>query len=311
MKTLICFCLLFVLSQTALSQEYIPLINKENRWNILNEWESTLETAGKNTNILKFSSDTIIEGKKYSILLESTDSLALNWTEKGLLREDISARKIYFTESDFYGGYREERLLYDFGSQINDTILSIPSKGIGEKSIHYIVKSIDQVTIADKEHRRFTITIDYEGFNYKTERTWVEGIGDIFDLLFDANHRFLVGGSFNKTLLAFYQGDKLIYNPHNYETDFIWVPYYTLSNEQIEINPAFEITLANYNLTVKSRDKENYWIDLYSVDGKLLIHRESKSFEADIPLNKFQSGVYIVNVYSGNDRVSKKVQLRN
>lgn len=111
--------------------------------------------------------DTTINSYIYKVILDYRgDSLEVNSkaTILGFMRETFN-KKVYWNVG-FFGRAASDILLYDYNAKINDTI---------DK---WIVTRIDTVNILNVDRKRITLK-NCE----KYEKYWIEGIGDMSDLL--------------------------------------------------------------------------------------------------------------------------------
>ena len=94
---------------------------------------------------------------------------------KGAIRQDISARKVYFTEIS-----GEESLLYDFSLDVGDTLSESYNSMTGSNK----VSRIDSVLVGGVYHKRFWLTYIQGGWNLIDYVSIIEGIGSTYGLLF-------------------------------------------------------------------------------------------------------------------------------
>lgn len=127
------------------------------------------EAPAKYTVIGLKNEDVVIGGKSYhKVFLSETDATLGTSSYVGGLREDISARRIYY----YNLATSTERLLFDFSLAIGDTIYTGPG-GAADG----IVYNVDIVNIGGVDRTRIT-------FRSLTSSTpwslgeWVEGIGN-------------------------------------------------------------------------------------------------------------------------------------
>lgn len=158
MKTPILLFLLSLVS-TASTQN---LLNEQNLWMNVNE---TLN-AGVYYEFFDIQGDTVIASKAYKKLYRKYDEPSSEWEYIYGMRED-STRKVYFV----LRGDEEERLLYDFNLQLNDSFFICNQANI-------YVAVIDTVILLNGEPRK---RIQFD----PGPETWIEGIGSLDGIVAD------------------------------------------------------------------------------------------------------------------------------
>jgi len=127
------------------------------------------EGAAKYTVIGLKNENVVIAGKSYhKVFLSETDVTLGVSAYVGGLREDISARRIYYYDLST----STERLLYDFSLSIGDTIHTGPGG-----SADGIVYNIDVVNIGGVDRTRITFRAMTSTAPWSAGE-WVEGIGN-------------------------------------------------------------------------------------------------------------------------------------
>jgi hypothetical protein len=115
--------------------------------------------------------DTTINSNSYKVILDyHGDSLESKSkaTILGYIRE-TSDKKVYW-HIGFFGRPATDILIYDFNASVNDTI------------DNWIVTKIDTIKVLNKNRKRLSMKNCDPGIKY-----WIEGIGDMSDLLSYAN----------------------------------------------------------------------------------------------------------------------------
>jgi hypothetical protein len=185
------------------AQTYYPLVDTTKLWS--NLWYS--DPGGSSypvtyeTNFIKFSLDTTIGLHSYKKVFQATDSSHSSWSEIGYIREN-SSKKVY------YQGIPDtiERLYYDFGASVGDTINDTINSWLIRKSV---VATIDSVFIGNKYLKRFVLTY----VNECSGEQWVESIGSLCGVL-ESGTYCNTGGTFR--LLCYYENDTLEYSNPNF-----------------------------------------------------------------------------------------------
>ena len=103
------------LSIVVFAHTYQPMLIKGNKWNVLHYgYDYNL------TQVIKVSSDTLINDTIYSKIISAYDSLSSNWSLVGFMREDTVAQKVFFRP---LGQKASEILYFSFNVKINDNII--------------------------------------------------------------------------------------------------------------------------------------------------------------------------------------------
>ncbi len=165
------FGLIFIISQSLKSQDYVPFPTENVNWNVL--YAGTCAEMPPDTLILRYTirGDTMIGEIQYlKLCLETGDTINPQIQTIGALRE--YDKKIYYIGetivSDMSGG---EYLLYDFTKQIGDTI---KHDSYGE--FYSTILDIDSVLIGNSYRKRFKV--DNHWF-YQNPDYIIEGIGSV------------------------------------------------------------------------------------------------------------------------------------
>jgi len=145
--------------------KYEPFVDSNKVWYVSENPDAYPATVWPHKIFL--GNDTTINSKIYKKVIDCRgDSIENNCSQHllGYIRE-TDDRKVYWCER-FFGRTPADILLYDFNAKINDTI------------DNWIVSKIDTVKIQNIERKRITLR------NCTTySKTWIEGIGNMADLL--------------------------------------------------------------------------------------------------------------------------------
>jgi hypothetical protein len=298
----VCIFAFFCLTTPVGAQDYIPMLEEGNRWNVL--FENVNALLYRVTHVYKLAGDTVIEGKQYATVLKSLDREVSAWETEGFIREDIAAKRVYFRayHSNWEDSIEPEGVLYDFGVSVGDTVTTIVWEPTWNK-----VERIDSVEIGGKYHKRITVGCEYvngvshHGWVKKNE--WIEGIGNTYGIL---KPNFPYPGEPATPLLAFIRNGETVYNPFDYDTDFIW---WILSNEQVETAPPVTVFASGKTLRIVCADAGEYAVDVFSLAGAHLLHGTYNANEVAVSLPDVPAGVYAVRIISGTRNFSKKIYL--
>lgn len=137
--------------------KYIPLVNEDYVWSYCDIVKKGSEEYDLHYSQFQFGGDTIINSITYKKLYHrDCSSNKLFYTAS--LRED--AKKVYA----FYKDESQEKLIYDFGLSVGDSILS----PFNTTNFYKVIKT-DSIDIAGGRCKRIELDFD----------TWIEGVGTL------------------------------------------------------------------------------------------------------------------------------------
>jgi len=232
------------------------------------------------TDFITFRQDTIININHYKKVFHALDSNHLVWGCIGFIREDSASKVFYKSVQD-----SSERLLYDFGAQVGDTVTI--DNGL---TFDLIVDSIDSIFVYNKYMKRILFQMSPE--------IWIEGIGSMAGVL--QSGLSLLTGQIDE-LLCYYENDTLKLSNTYYQECF----YNNVGINEIEKN---EIKTKLYPnpvvgtstfLIEGNPDKKYFVLEIYSVIGtriKTIIINNDK--QTVIRKSDFSSGLYFYKLTS-------------
>ncbi|HBX50235.1 MAG TPA: hypothetical protein DEH02_04095 [Bacteroidales bacterium] len=232
-KQIFIVCVLFFVSISSFSQNYIPFVKEGKMWT-----EKTSPSAAPIYSIKTYQmkGDTIILSNLYKKIINSQNTISC------YIREDTITQQVYCRQNNGY-----EFLLYDFALQIGDTLQ-------GEDCI--TVSSVSTELFAGSIRRKICIN-----YGFITEpMIWYEGIGSNVQGIFAP--KCIVGAY--TWLLCYLENDSLLYHDNLQNNDcFILTSTFSLEPET---------NLTNYSsnniLYVKTDDDRNYSLTIYDIYGK-------------------------------------------
>ncbi len=165
-KIILILCLSF--SVPCLAQEYKPLLDN------YNEWQLTSCYFGCITDVYYTDGDTIVDGNSYKIL-DGFHYISRTF----LLREDIAQRKVYLNLVQ--SGSSDEYLLYDFSLNVGDSIdIKNPISPFPWDGGFYKIDSIINRPLVDgNDYRHFYLSPTPSNTISTTPAVWVEGAGSL------------------------------------------------------------------------------------------------------------------------------------
>lgn len=301
-KLLAILLLILTCSCIVYSQDYIPLIDTNKRWNmtrhLYNAQTYTFTARIKNI-------DTLINGNTYQKVVSDT-IYTLTPTQAegylGYIREDLTTKKVYYTILDkevlpFYFEEDEERLLYDFSLELGDTVevmgtIECPASGFPLKTLKVV--EIDSVELLDNSKRkRWTLT-GLDGGNFVR---WIEGIGSEYGL-YMPSCPYTAMHWYEYSLLCFYQDNEHLYQEPNKNTCAI---FWTSNTDEVDKsklsvnvypNPVSDEINIEFEITCNCKRE----VIIYNTSGLEVLKETSTSNSLNIKLEMLPKGVYYLNI---------------
>jgi hypothetical protein len=153
----------------------------------------------------KFGNDTTINEKVYRKVLNSTDSLQIEWKNTGFVREE--GQKVFYRKNNDSIDY----LLYDFDCKAGDTL----RLDYWHYNPFFVVDSINYKVVMGISRKHIYIShVEHFGNEF-----WIEGIGSIRGILNSGKYHGLVGG-FEQLLCCFIDSLQIYHDP-DYENCYL------------------------------------------------------------------------------------------
>ncbi|GHT62018.1 hypothetical protein FACS189451_05370 [Bacteroidia bacterium] len=261
-------------------------------------------TTAEITTWYKVGTDSLIEGKTYKQILQSTDANKEKWEFAALMREE--GKKIYLREE-------KESLLYDFGMQTGDTLFD----SYGDSYIATVLQSVRDTLLDDNTlHKVFVFSrnpVEYP--DWTKEEIWIEGIGTMQRGLFRHTGAFSTGDERDYSLLCFFYRGCLIY--HNPEKERCYyriiggvdgIP--VIKSEQSVLaqntpNPFTNQTEIKYFV---APGVKNAYIYIFDMQGKLLqkINAATGQNSVTVQGSTLQAGIYLYSLVADGREVDTK-----
>jgi hypothetical protein len=183
MKKLYIFILLVFIGKIISAQAYCPMLDSVNHWqnvsnNIATRLAAPSATASACMYPLYYSTvleeyttqDTVINSMTYKVV-ESTADLNPNACLVGFIREDTSARKVYFIDNLM----NPEILLYDFSMTVGDTI---PLSFIQDWHFTSGTFTLDSIrTVHIRAGYRRIFYLNNHAVPFSPTMPWIESVG--------------------------------------------------------------------------------------------------------------------------------------
>ena len=162
------FIFLSNINFTAISQEYVPLLDTVNEWHFTNCYFGCI------TDIYYTNGDTIVDNKNYKIL-DGYHYISRTF----LLREDLTTKQIFLVKVNETSN--DEYLLYDF-SLTEGSIFAMqnPITPFPENAGDFVLDSIRFRTLVDgNDYRHFYFSPIPSNTISDNNAIWVEGLGSL------------------------------------------------------------------------------------------------------------------------------------
>ena len=287
MKTLITLFFGLTISVLIYSQNYYPIVQENNEWNVLqviypgtgNPWDTIYWTQ-----TYKLTGDTIISEQTYKKVYLSEEEIPTNWEYEGGIREE-EEKVWYFSK---YGN--GETIIYDFTIEVGDTITYLPQP--------LVVDSINYREINGEDRKHFYLSyleIPYTEF-------WIEGIGSNYGILSSGGGMGIGGWTW---FLCMSENGELIYmNPNYNSCHLISTGFEEIKNSIIQVYPnptQDKIKIANIdNIQIES-------ISLVNLKGQNV--REFEKNKTDLDLTGILTGIYLLKLTHANGEILKKIMI--
>ena len=266
------------------AQEYVPMLQEGNEWYTLDAQVCSSQTLrGFNTLVHRIAGDTLIDGVRYTKVMQTVNDVGTS-TLAALLREEDG--KVW----EKYGS--TEVLLYDFTANLGDSLVC----GYGD---YFVVDSISIEQIGGVDRKKFWFGLEYDfiGDPYAME-TWIEGIGSDLGLLFCGSYYFC-GGYYRA--LCFHQNGELVWQNPEYDACLITDVEEIHDNElTVYPNPAKNL--------VRINGVEAAEVQVYNALGQMV---KTVRGTNEIDIADLVDGVYLVRIRDKEGRIFlEKVMVR-
>ena len=293
--------LLFLIFILPLITYSLSLFNKDKLW-------STMYGAGGNCGqfycwsyYTKISSDTIIDGTSYKIVLNSSDSLMSKWSVAGFARE--SNQQVFFRHKEM----DNECLLYDFGCSVGDTLKLNCWCLEGENE--FKVDSLVYKTVFGQTRKHIFLSHLLNG----SKEMWIEGIGSTSGILNGGGPNNCITGD-SESLLCCYENGTEIFHHADYNNCFLGPRIIDAvisdlnksPNITIYPNPAIDfITIKSHSNVVilKAELCDLTGICCYRIS-------DNRANTLNINISNFPKGMYILMVQTQNEELTEKILIK-
>ena len=292
-KTALFSTLFSIIAISAFGQDYYPLIQENNTWNVLSVAGFIFDTT-YSTITYKLTGDTIINAKTYKKLYASEEEQAVNWSLWGFMREDTDKKvwiRWHLDDVEF--------LAYDFSIDVGDSVL------VGIDNPEYLrVDSITEVVINQSQRKKFWLS----AINLPTfyNEIWIEGIGSSKGICWSGSV-LVVGGWYR--LLCMHENETLIYSNPNYESCYLITEINEIENPSMKIFPNPATTQTSLQLP-ENTALSQIQLALYNSSGRLLYKTKPISHFHKIDVAHLPKGLHLVRVWNGEKWFMEKLVVR-
>jgi hypothetical protein len=224
------------------------------------------------TTFVRFSNDTLMASNHYKKVWATTDSMQLNYSAVGFIREE-SSHKVYFRSIQD----TTDRLLYDFGAIVGDTIV-VP----GPTTL--VVDSVESVFIHDRNVKRMVLSA-----NGCSGEQWIEGIGSLNGVL-DPGTECIVGTRHD--LLCCYKNDTLHYSNPDFGACYYSVGITTFETHRINVSISPNPVSSTSTLTIEGARSDQFTLQILDVRGQVIKAIPVKNQQVSIHNRDFAPGIY-------------------
>ena len=289
MKKLTFSILFFVFVSGIFGQSYIPMLLEGNQWNIMR----TDDTFGPGHTEPTWTTNTFslfeipIGNEKYYLFRSSAGG-------EFLLREDTITKKVFLI--DEIAGNHEEKLLYDFGMEIGDTLVYYWNSN--EIQFTLRLDSIKNIQFENGNQTRayyLGIKAPWSNEGFHGAMIWIEGMGAISEFYYP-RCIYIVGCEIYNTLLCFNKNDEVYYSNPNFDScfeEYLKLDEFDKDYMILKPNPVDSELIIETDLGIKE-------VKIFDIHGKLMKISNSEIINA-YDLNY---GLYFAKVYFSNDKIA-------
>lgn len=286
MKTILLISALVVSAFTTQAQ-YQTLPNSSTVWSVM---ESKFFVSG----------DSLYNGHLYKKYNKCSGPTLTTGVFFALLREDSLTQRIYTVPADS----SQERLLYNFSLNVNDTVSVYPTADYYNSQGGNIVRviAIDSILIGTTYHKRLSLN-SYHFTNYMPEY-WVEGIGSLSGLFNPGLFDYGVTDWCIPSLLCVERNGVTLYDDTAYASCYelcLGVGFKNKAIEHITTFPNPTATTLTINTTANISS-----VRMYNGLGQQVINNvyTTASNTQTIPVSTLPNGIYMLQVGTVNNTLS-------
>lgn len=282
-KYLYSLSILVLMTSEQKSQTYVPFPDSNAVWNVSHA------TGSKSYKIMGDSVYNAITYKKY-YAAQGTQSNTLQYTFFALLREDISNKKVFAIPA----GTNQERLLYNFNLNLNDTVRVYPLDDFLGSSFKLKVDHIDSVLV----NNQFRKQMRMKSNSHWLSEFWIEGVGSTYGIFYPGLSDFwIVDAEVCIELRCFWENGVLSYPQSPFQpcyspktNCFTRITVNAKSKDAIKIfpNPALS------SLKIELGDISKVKLTIYDVAGCVAVTESISQEKSNLDISELENGFYTV-----------------
>ncbi len=284
MKNLLSLALYFFCT-LIYSQEYVPLLDDYNEWQVTNCFFGCL------TDVYYTDGDTLVDGFDYKIL-DGYHYISRTF----LLREETPEKKIYLNFVEETGN--TEYLLYDFSLNVGDSIdMKNPISPFMEDAGYFDLDSIIPRPLVDgNDYRHFYFSPSESNTISFNNAIWVEGAGSLSIINAPSGDPDINGAGH---LSCFFKNGNYFYS--NLDSIDTCEPSIILNINENHFPLSNIIVSTNNRMnSCHLTNIENVkLIDIYDINGRRVTSfKNNGNMELMFNTSSFEAGIFFIIVYS-------------
>ena len=289
MRKILFINLVLLFSINIFSQDYKPLLDTYNEWNVRFCYEGLCDTDIYYTN-----GDTLVDGMNFKVLD------GYHYISRGfLLREDVNSKKVYLKAILPNGIY--DYLLYDFSLEVGDSIdMKNPITPFPEDAGYFRVDSIIPRPLVDGNNYDHFYFSPAASNTVTNNAIWVEGVGSLSIITAPSGDPDIDG--VGRVACVFKNGESF-YS----DLDIIdeCEPFFILDspNYTTQKNSIIAIRTSEKNIFQIINIERFSTIDLYDLKGvHLNTFENNNQHSIQLNVSNYPSGIYLLILNSSTNR---------
>ncbi len=268
------------------TDEYIPYVREGNAWVII---------GGEGYKQFSIGQEVVIDNKSYYEL-----NYAFFKPSKGCVTNRSLYDYIWERDKKVYlGTETQNRLLYDFGAQVLDTIRY---DHLDESFYYYtVVNSVSTQEILGKQRLVMNVShyCSVDDFNDPIQSSWIEGIGAINEDIFDFEKSYRMGASATPDQFYYYTNSNEggCYPEVQKVIDFSAISTVSTDTSTLTLHRSGDVLMATFPTVGKGEA-----ITLYDATGRVVTTQPIRegATTTSIDVATLPDGIYIARLSSGS-----------
>ena len=268
------------------THEYIPYVREGNAWVII---------GGEGYKQFSIGQEVVIDNKSYYEL-----NYAFFKPSKGCVTNRSLYDYIWERDKKVYlGTETQNRLLYDFGAQVLDTIRY---DHLDESFYYYtVVNSVSTQEILGKQRLVMNVShyCSVDDFNDPIQSSWIEGIGAINEDIFDFEKSYRMGASATPDQFYYYTNSNEggCYPEVQKVIDFSAISTINTDASTLTLHRSGDVLMATFPTAGKGEA-----ITLYDATGRVVTTQPIRegATTTSIDVATLPDGIYIARLSNGS-----------